>query len=305
VHGAADYISGVHVWFPVNHAVAFADTKAFHVTGGGNRFLGCYIDGGRAVLEEAALTRNLWQNGFECCQGASPAFGTTASGILLHGDKIGPGLQIINNEFGGGSIYHRPSTRARRSAACPARLNVSVAGRECQGLSLVGGASTLDECKAACCGDDRCTVYQFCEAGGACDGATGAAAQCWAGDIGGCTSGERRGWVGMGGSAAPAPPVQVEGVRIAHNSMEGQAVGTQATLSLTQSAATRWAFDFCKQLVFPTIATVRVHVVAASGFPAAVARPPDGCRVTVETQEALTGTITVEVDSSAPSAEFA
>ena len=27
--------------FPVNHAVHFADSKAFHITGGGNRFLGC------------------------------------------------------------------------------------------------------------------------------------------------------------------------------------------------------------------------------------------------------------------------
>ena len=302
VHGAADYISGVHVWFPVNHAVAYANTKAFWVTSGGNRFFGCYIDGGRAVFEEAALTRNLWQNGFECCQRGEPAFGTTASGILLKGDKIGPGLQIINNEFGGGSIYHRPSTA--RSDNCPARLNVSVADRECQGLGLVGGATTLDECKAACCGDDRCTVYQFCGAGGACEGATGTDAQCWAGDIDGCTSETRKGWVGMGGAAAPSPPVTIEGVRIEHNSMEGQALGTRATLSLTQSAATSWHFDFCKQLVFPSIAVVRVHVVAASGFPAAVARPPDGCRVTVETDAPVTGTVTVDVDSSAPSAEF-
>eukprot|EP00966_Prymnesium_polylepis_P240834 5569455-Prymnesium_polylepis.2 len=83
-----------------------------------------------------------------------------------------------------------------------------------------------------------------------------------------------------------------------------QAKGTQATLSLSQVAASSWAYDFCDRLIFPQIAGVRVHVVAASGFPTAVARPPDGCKVTVETAEPVTGTITVELDSSAPSDEF-
>ena len=41
VNGAADYVTGVHVWFPVNHAVAFPDSYAFHITGAGNRFMGC------------------------------------------------------------------------------------------------------------------------------------------------------------------------------------------------------------------------------------------------------------------------
>ena len=108
VNGAADYITGVHVWFPVNHAVAFADTKAFHITKGGNRFSGCYIDGGRAVFEPAALSRNIWTNGFECCQRGDAAPGTPSSGIILVGTKLGPGLSIINNEFGGGSIFHLP-----------------------------------------------------------------------------------------------------------------------------------------------------------------------------------------------------
>ena len=339
VHGAADYVTGVHVWFPVNHAVAFADTMAFHVTGGGNRFNGCYIDGGRAVFEEKALSRNIWTNGFECCQGASPAAGTTPSGILLLGDTVGPGLQIMNNEFGGGSIYHRSSSAGGVAAAtatiasatatnavaasvveatdaapshhqplsltgCPARhLNVSAADRECQGLGQVE-AKSLDACAAVCCADQSCSVYQWCGKGGKCDGATGTDAQCWVGSVAGCTSGTRKGWEGMSAPPSPPSPAKVSGVRIAHNSMQGGSVGTQATLSLTQSDATSWAFDFCKKLVFPQIATVRVHVVAASGFPRAVARPPDGCKVTVETSEAMSGTITVDVDSSEPSDEF-
>ena len=68
--------------------------------------------------------------------------------------------------------------------------------------------------------------------------------------------------------------------------------------------ATTWRFDFCAKLVFAQIATVRVHVVAQKGFPTAVARPPEACVVTVETAEEMTGTITVDVDSSEPSARF-
>lgn len=54
VNGAADYITGTHVWFPDNKALNFKDSvnaMAFHITAGGNRFNGCYMDGGRAVLE--------------------------------------------------------------------------------------------------------------------------------------------------------------------------------------------------------------------------------------------------------------
>ena len=78
------------------------------------------------------------------------------------------------------------------------------------------------------------------------------------------------------------------GTRGAKNSMQGGSKGTQATRSLTLARATVWPFDFCDALVFPQIAVVRVHMVAASGFPRAVARPPDGCKVTVETAEPRT-----------------
>ncbi len=58
------------------------------------------------------------------------------------------------------------------------------------------------------------------------------------------------------------------------------------------------------ELVFPAIAIVRVHVSAASGFPNAVARPSVGCTVTVQTEQPMTGSITVDVDSSEPSPKF-
>ena len=316
VNGAADFISGVHVWFPVNHAVHFADTMAFHVTGSGNRFEGCYIDGGRAVFEPNSLTRNIWTNGFECCQRGEPAEGTTGSGILLVGSHIGPGLQIVNNEFGGGGIFHRISLwpplgppLGGVNAACKGTpsLNVSVADSDCQGLKRRDGppSASATECEAACCADPACTVFQFCPAGGACTGATGSAAQCWTGQLSDCVSGGRSSWQGKGGHASPAPPVSIKGVRIAHNANSGGGQrGTQASMTLAQNSATKWSFDFCQLLVFAQIATVRVHVIAESGFPTAVARPPKGCKVMVETDAPVSGSITVDVDSAEPSSGF-
>mmetsp|Transcript_12168 Transcript_12168/g.17611 ORF Transcript_12168/g.17611 Transcript_12168/m.17611 type:complete len:185 (+) Transcript_12168:1375-1929(+) len=82
------------------------------------------------------------------------------------------------------------------------------------------------------------------------------------------------------------------------------AKSSRATLSLTQQNATVWEFDFSSSLLFPTIATVRINVVAEEGFPIAVARPPRGSKVTVETNIPITGTITVDVDSSVSDAGF-
>ena len=289
---------------------------AFHVTRGGNRFNGCYIDGGRAVFEGGALQKNTWSNGFECCQRGEPAPGTSASGILLVGDTVGPGLQIVNNQFGGGSITHVSKlpehsvlSTSDGPANCTARLNESAADKDCQGLTRAENMHDEASCAAYCCALASCSVYQWCPGGAdACDGQSGDDAQCWYGDFSGCENGEKRkGWTGMGGGIAPTPnptpppPAKLVGVRIAHNVAKK---GTQATLSLTQSNATTWAFDFCAQLVFPQIAQVRVHLVAATGFPRTVARPPVGCQVTIETDVPVTGTITVDVDSSEPSNDF-
>jgi hypothetical protein len=307
----------------MNHAVHYTDTKAFHVTSSGNRFTGCYIDGGRAVFTEAALRRNTWMNGFECCQGTSAAAGTTGSGILLVGKDVGPGLTITHNEFGGGGIFHRrtlwpaagatkerPSANEQSSAgtcAGAANLNVSANDSDCQGLTLRDGAPSHSAaaCEAACCADAACSVYQFCAAGGQCTGATGTAAQCWTGSFDHCSAGGRHGWEGKGGIANPAPPVSVRGVLIAENANSAAGLkGSRATLSLTQHAATSWPFDFCSLLVFAQVAIVRVHVTAESGFPTAVARPPNGCKLTVETDVPVTGTVTVDVDSALPSNQF-
>jgi hypothetical protein len=108
VNGAANYVTGTHVWFPENQALAFEaqGVMAFHITQAGNRFNGCYIDGSRAVFEGAALSRNVWTNGFECCA----AVKNKTHGVLLLGDDVGPGLVITHNEFAGGTVYWQPTT---------------------------------------------------------------------------------------------------------------------------------------------------------------------------------------------------
>ena len=282
VNGAADYVSGVHVWFPVNHAVAFANTAAFHVLKGGNRFSGCYIDGGRGIFESTALSKNVWTHGFECCQRGAAAPGTTASGITLVGNDFGPGLQIVHNEFGGGQIYHIdklwPSFYSNAETAvnptgdrnCTAEFNVSSASLDCTGLKKSAeGSASLEACAAACCKDASCSVYQFCPEGGNCDGVTGTDAQCWTGPSKDC-SGTRKGWQGMGSGLTPAPTssyANLNGVLIEHNSFSKQGVGSRATQAMNQTNASVWTFDFCDSLVFKQIALVRAHVIAGTFVP--------------------------------------
>lgn len=103
-------------------------------------------------------------------------------------------------------------------------------------------------------------------------------------------------------SAAAA--IVVTGTRIEGNSFTGRGAATRASLTLTQTAATQWKFDFCSLLVFPTIDRVNVFVSAASGFPVAIARPPINCTVLVETSEPVTGSVTAVVDSSKLSTDF-
>ena len=199
------------------------------------------------------------------------------------------------------------TTTAAAAQDCPQRLNVSINDVGCIGLQRSsGGDSSSHACEAACCADTSCSAWQWCKDDASCDGATaGDGAQCWTGVGADCVgNGARKGWVGQSGGGINPGPVSVTGVRIADNVFTQGPVGTRATLSLTQSKATSWSFDFCDQLLFPTIALARVDVVAESGFPVAVARPTTDCKLTVETSEPVTGTVTVEVDSSAPSPSF-
>ncbi len=89
INGAANLIVDTHVWFPMNAALPLvkdtgANIMAFHVTYEQNRFVGCYIDGSRAVFEGGGLKRNIWVDGFECCA----AIDDVNHGIILKGRMI-------------------------------------------------------------------------------------------------------------------------------------------------------------------------------------------------------------------------
>ena len=90
--------------------------------------------------------------------------------------------------------------------SCP-RLNVSADNLDCQGLTH-HAATSKESCAAACCAATTCSVYQWCAGGkDTCDGATGTEPQCWTGAFIDCRRGrpQRKGWVGMGGSAGTPP----------------------------------------------------------------------------------------------------
>jgi hypothetical protein len=102
------------------------------------------------------------------------------------------------------------------------------------------------------------------------------------------------------GGNAPEESTVVKDTRIENNMfVSGHQLGkaTRASLSLTQSNATQWTFDFSSQLVFPNITRVRHSLSATTGFARAVARPAQGAVVVIETDVAVTGTILVDVDT--------
>lgn len=153
VNGAANYVSGTHVWFPRNQALAFIaeGVMAFHITEAGNRFTACYIDGSRAVFEGAALSKNVWVNGFECCADVP----NVKHGILLLGDAVGSGLIISNNLFGGGTIFWQPQTPG---LAAP----TSISGTRIDSNSFKGnGAGTRATITTAVSGATS-TTLDFC-----------------------------------------------------------------------------------------------------------------------------------------------
>jgi hypothetical protein len=96
VRGAANLISGVHVWFPDNEAEAFG-AIAFQNTGYGNRYDGCYIDGSRMNIVNPRQV--LWTNGMIL----------SGIGIVIMGESVDR-LQITQTNFLGGSISHTSET---------------------------------------------------------------------------------------------------------------------------------------------------------------------------------------------------
>lgn len=75
--------------------------------------------------------------------------GTTASGITLVGAKVGAGLQIVNNEFGGGQVYQIDELWPSFNTASTFEETLT-SGRDCQSEFNISAAS--HECLGACDG---------------------------------------------------------------------------------------------------------------------------------------------------------
>ena len=91
VGGAANYFAGVHVWFPGNQADQF-DATAFLVSGSQNRFVGCYVDGSRLVLnnpDQVTFTQGFFLEG--------------GNAVVFQGTSVNH-VQITQNEFMYGQI---------------------------------------------------------------------------------------------------------------------------------------------------------------------------------------------------------
>jgi len=72
------------------------------------------------------------------------------------------GTVPVSSQANDSSLTPMQASEALSPASGCARLNVSVAERECADLHLKSPqlASTLEQCSVACCDDPACSVYQ-------------------------------------------------------------------------------------------------------------------------------------------------
>jgi hypothetical protein len=228
-NGAANYVSGLHVWMPWNGAGSFPDCcqaeycavsvaiddRGVPVPGKvtQNRYEGCYVDCSVAQFVNPSLVE--WSDGYVL----------GGLGILVDADHgTVDRLTITTTEFmGGGISLRQPNTN--RSAA------VLVTDTFIDGNLFYPVAGGF--------GPNRTNT--------------------------------------------------------------STARSSRASRTMTSVAPMqRWLFDFCSDLLFPNITAVRHSFTAATGFPVAVARPPEdgGCVVAVELNHASAGTMIVDVDTS-------
>ena len=81
------------------------------------------------------------------------------------------------------------------NAACDvSSFNVSLAGSQCFGLSVVAGVASEAACAAACCASARCQLYEFCPPGTTCGGYAGPS--CWTGAAALPCPASSAGWLG-------------------------------------------------------------------------------------------------------------
>ena len=106
VNGAANYVGGLHVWFPWNGAGTFpdcctgdycSDAVAFDERGGMNRYVGCYVDCSVVQFHSPSLV--VWDDGYVL----------GGVGMVIEGPTVDR-LVITNTEFEGGTVVFVPNT---------------------------------------------------------------------------------------------------------------------------------------------------------------------------------------------------
>jgi hypothetical protein len=171
--GAANRITGLHVWFPVNEGVQFGET-AFLNEGSGNRFDGCYIDSSVAVFANPSDTT--WMNGYVLGGLGFHLTGATARNFVIQ-----------NTIFGGsGTIYADAGMMATNvwigenpSAAKTSAATLSVTSAAASALYTFNFCSvllfdTIVTVKSAVFSSDTPGKFPILEVGGAsaCPGST-------------------------------------------------------------------------------------------------------------------------------------
>jgi hypothetical protein len=133
--GAANMVSGLHVWFPENQAIAFGCT-AFMNTGGKNRYDGCYIDGSTAVFVNP--TDTTWLDGFVLGGRGFELQGRTASNFVLQNTVFSGGAVKVDPGMAAENVWIGQNPQATQGSA--ATLSVTSA--------TPAATYTFDFCKA-------------------------------------------------------------------------------------------------------------------------------------------------------------
>ena len=120
--GAANMVSGLHVWFPENQAIGFGCT-AFMNTGGRNRYDGCYIDGSTAVFVNP--TDTTWIDGFVLGGRGFELKGSTASNFVLTNTVFAGGVVLADPGMAATNVWIGRNPEARQGSA--ATLSVTSA----------------------------------------------------------------------------------------------------------------------------------------------------------------------------------
>lgn len=112
--GAANMITGLHVWFPENKALQFGCT-AFLNTGASNRYDGCYIDG--SVAHFANPSDTMWLDGFVLGGAGFTLSGASASNFVLTNTVFRGGKVQVDAGMKASNVWIGQNPSAKQASA--------------------------------------------------------------------------------------------------------------------------------------------------------------------------------------------